>query len=127
MLLVLNLPLAGLWARLLLIPLPWLYGGILVFAVLGVYGVSRSLFDIGVLAVTGVVGLIMRRLDFPVAPVIVGMILGPLAEVQFRRAVQASQGDLSIFYTRPIALTLLAIAVLVLFGPMLMRMWRGRS
>jgi putative tricarboxylic transport membrane protein len=127
MLLVLNLPLAGLWARLLLIPLPWLYGGILVFAVLGVYGVSRSLFDIGVLAVTGVVGLIMRRLDFPVAPVIVGMILGPLAEVQFRRAVQASQGDLSIFYTRPIALTLLTIAVLVLLGPMLMRAWRSRG
>jgi putative tricarboxylic transport membrane protein len=127
MLLVLNLPLAGLWARLLLIPLPWLYGGILVFAVLGVYGVSRSLFDIGVLAVTGVVGLVMRRLDFPVAPVIVGMILGPLAEVQFRRGVQASQGDLSIFYTRPIALTLIVIAVLVLVGPLLMRAWRSRN
>jgi putative tricarboxylic transport membrane protein len=127
MLLVLNLPLAGLWARLLLIPRPWLYGGILVFAVLGVYGVSRSLFDIGVLAVTGVVGLIMRRLDFPVAPVIVGMILGPLAEVQFRRGVQASQGDLSIFYTRPIALTLLIVAALVLVGPALLRAWRTRN
>jgi putative tricarboxylic transport membrane protein len=62
-----------------------------------------------------------------VAPVIVGMILGPLAEVQFRRGVQASQGDLSIFYTRPIALTLLIVAALVLVGPALLRAWRTRN
>lgn len=118
MLLVLNLPLAGLWARLLFIPRQWLYAGIIVFAVLGVYGVNRSLFEIGVLGVFGLLGYWMRRLDFPVAPVIVGMILGPLAEVQFRRAVQISQGDVSVFLTRPISLTLLSIAAVVLLAPL---------
>ncbi len=125
MLLVLNLPLAGLWARLLYIPAPWLYGGILVFSALGVYGVSRSLFDVAVMVGCGVLGFIMRRLDFPVAPAIVGMILGPMAEVQFRRAVQITQGDVSVFFTRPISLTLLTIAVVLLIGPALTR-WAAR-
>jgi len=125
MLLVLNLPLAGLWARLLYIPAPWLYGGILLFSALGVYGVNRSLFDVAVMAGCGVLGFIMRRLDFPVAPAIVGMILGPMAEVQFRRAVQITQGDVSVFLTRPISLTLLAIAVALLIGPALAR-WAAR-
>ena len=119
MLLVLNLPLAGLWARLLFIPRQWLYAGILVFAVLGVYGVSRSGFAIAVLGVFGLLGYAMRRLDFPLAPVIVGMILGPMAEVQFRRAIQITQGDLSIFVTRPISLTLLIIAAAVLLSPLI--------
>jgi putative tricarboxylic transport membrane protein len=119
MLLVLNLPLAGIWARLLFIPRHWLYAGILVFAVLGVYGVNRSVFEIGVLGVFGLLGYAMRKLDFPVAPVIVGMILGPMAEVQFRRAIQITQGDLTIFVTRPISLTLLLIAAAVLFAPLI--------
>jgi putative tricarboxylic transport membrane protein len=118
MLLVLNLPLAGVWARLLFIPRHWLYAGILVFAVLGVYGVNRSTFEIGVLGVFGLLGYVMRKLDFPVAPVIVGMILGPMAEVQFRRAIQITQGDLSIFVTRPISLTLLVIAAAILCVPL---------
>jgi len=126
MLLVLNLPLAGLWARLLYIPQPWLYGGIMVFAVLGVYGVNRSPFELGVLGAVGLLGLTMSRLGFPVAPVIVGMILGPMAEVQFRRAVQISQGDLSVFLTRPIAASLLAVAVAVLLGPPLMDAIKAR-
>ena len=121
MLLVLNLPLAGLWAKLLHIPRPMLYAGIMLFAVLGVYGVNRSLFDVAVLGAFGVLGFIMRRLDFPVAPVIVGMILGPLAEVQFRRAIQITQGDLSVFYTRPIAVTLFIVALAALIGPTLLR------
>ncbi|HEY7459383.1 MAG TPA: tripartite tricarboxylate transporter permease, partial [Xanthobacteraceae bacterium] len=113
------LPLAGVWARLLYVPRHWLYAGILVFAVLGVYGVNRSVFEIGVLGVFGLLGYAMRKLDFPVAPVIVGMILGPMAEVQFRRAIQITQGDLSIFVTRPISLTLLLIAAGVLLGPLI--------
>jgi putative tricarboxylic transport membrane protein len=125
MLLVLNLPLAGLWARLLYIPRHWLYGGILVFAVLGVYGVNRSLFEIAVLGLFGLLGYAMRRLDFPVAPVIVGMILGPMAEVQFRRAIQITQGDLSIFVTRPISLILLVIAASVLLTPLIKLALRG--
>ena len=116
MLLVLNLPLVGLWVRLLYIPQPWLYGGIAVFAMLGVYGINRSLVDVVALTVVGLLGCVLRRLDYPIAPVIVGLILGPMSEVQFRRAVQISQGDLSMFVTRPISGTLLLIALLMLIG-----------
>jgi putative tricarboxylic transport membrane protein len=124
MLLVLNLPLAGLWARLLYIPKPWLYAGILVFSVLGVYGVNRSLFEVGVLGVVGLIGLALRRLDFPIAPVIIGMILGPMAEIQFRRGIQISQGDVLSFIERPISLALLLTALLLMVGPTLLRTWR---
>jgi putative tricarboxylic transport membrane protein len=121
MLLVLNLPLAGLWVRLLAIPQPLLYGGILVFSTLGVYSLSNSTFDLVLLFVVGIIGFLMRRHDFPVAPAIIGLILGPMAEAQFRRALTISQGDASVFFTHPISLTLLVIAALVLLLPVLIR------
>jgi putative tricarboxylic transport membrane protein len=92
MLLVLNLPLVGLWVKLLQIPRPQLYAGILVFATMGVYGMRQSPFDVFLLYVIGLVGFLMRRYGFPTAPVIVGMILGPLAEEQMRRSLSISQG-----------------------------------
>ncbi|MGL4295158.1 MAG: tripartite tricarboxylate transporter permease [Aestuariivirga sp.] len=121
MLLVLNLPLAGLWVRLLAIPQPLLYGGILVFSTLGVYSLSNSTFDLVLLFVVGLIGFVMRRHDFPVAPAIIGLILGPMAEAQFRRALTISQGDASVFFTHPISLALLVIAALVLLLPALIR------
>jgi putative tricarboxylic transport membrane protein len=121
MLLVLNLPLAGLWVRLLAIPQPLLYGGILVFSTLGVYSLSNSTFDLVLLFVVGLIGFVMRRHDFPVAPAIIGLILGPMAEAQFRRALTISQGDASVFFTHPISLALLVIAALVLLLPALVR------
>jgi putative tricarboxylic transport membrane protein len=124
MLLVLNLPLVGLWVRLLYIPQPWLYGGISVFAMLGVYGINRSLVDVMALIAIGLLGCLMRRLDYPIAPVIVGLILGPLSEIQFRRAVQISQGDLTVFVTRPISAGLLILAALMLAGAIAAH-WRG--
>jgi putative tricarboxylic transport membrane protein len=126
MLLVLNLPMAGLWVRLLYIPQPWLYGGIVLFAVLGVYGINHSVVDVAILVVVGLLGFVLRRFDYPVAPVVIGLILGPMAEVQFRRALQIGQGDFSVFLTRPISATLLAVAVLALAGPMLLRWARSR-
>jgi putative tricarboxylic transport membrane protein len=75
MLLVLNLPLAGLWVR-LLIPQPLLYGGILVFSTLGVYSLNNSTFDLVLLFIVGIIGFLMRRYDFPVAPAVIGLILG---------------------------------------------------
>ena len=116
MLLVLNLPLVGLWVRLLYIPQPWLYGGIAVFAMLGVYGINRSLVDVVALTVVGLLGCVLPRHDYPIAPVNVGLIMGPMSDVQLRRAVQISQGDLSMFVTRPISGTLLLIALLMLIG-----------
>jgi putative tricarboxylic transport membrane protein len=120
MLLVLNLPLIALWVRMLRIPEPLLYGGILVFATIGTYGISQSWIDLLLLYLMGGMGFLMRRFDFPTAPVIIGMILGPLAEQEFRRAMTISQGDLMIFVEKPLSLTLLVIAVLALAGP---RVW----
>lgn len=124
MLLVLNLPLVGLWVRLLTIPRPLLYGGILVFATLGTYSLSNSVVDLVVLYLIGFVGFLMRRHGFPVAPAVIGMILGPMAEQQFRRALAISQGDYSVFVTRPLSLTLLLLAVLALTLPPFLA-WRA--
>ena len=124
MLLVLNLPLVGLWVRLLAIPQPLLYGGILVFSTLGVYSLNGRVFDLIILYVLGVLGYLMRRFEFPVAPCIIGLILGPLAEEQFRRALSISQGDWSVFVTHPISAALLVLAALCLVVPLLFRLRR---
>jgi putative tricarboxylic transport membrane protein len=120
MLLVLNLPLVGLWVRLLTIPRPLLYGGILVFAGLGTWAQSQSVTGLVVLYAIGIVGYVMRRFDIPVGPAVVGTILGPEAETHFRRAMQISQGDASVFITRPIAGSIFAVAILLFMGP---RLW----
>ena len=125
MLLVLNLPLIGLWVQILRIPTPLLYGGILIFATIGTYGISRSVIDLLLLYAMGLAGFLMRRYDFPTAPVIIGMILGPLAEQEFRRAMTISQGDPMIFLDKPLSLTLLLIALLALLGPQLWGLARG--
>ena len=122
MLLVLNLPLVGMWAKILTIPAPWLYGGILVFATIGTYGISQSWIDLVLLYLIGGVGYLMRRFDFPTAPAVIGMILGPFAEQEFRRAMTISAGDMTTFVTRPLSLTLLIIAALLLVVPLLLRL-----
>jgi putative tricarboxylic transport membrane protein len=117
LLLALNLPLVGLWVRLLAVPPPLLYGGILVLSTVGVYGLNRSVDDLVILYLLGLVGFVMRRYGFPVAPCIIGLILGPLAEEQLRRALSISQGDPSVLVTHPISLGFLVAAVLVLALP----------
>ena len=94
MLLVLNLPLAGVWARVMLVPRPLLFGGILVLASLGAYSLNRSMLDLVLLYVVGAVGCAMRIYDVPLVPAVLGLILGPLSEQQFRRALAISGGDL---------------------------------
>ena len=127
MLLVLNLPLVGLWVKLLAIPRPQLYAGILVFATMGVYGMRQSTFDIFLLYAVGLAGFLMRRYGFPAAPVIVGMILGPLAEEQMRRSLAISQGEWSVFLTHGISAFLLAVAAGVLVLPLVIRHARRRK
>ena len=83
------------------------------------------MFDLGILYVAGALGYAMRCADIPIAPAIIGLILGPLAEQQFRRAVAISQGDLTVFLTRPISATILAVAVAALVVPWLVR-WRQK-
>lgn len=117
MLLVLNLPMVGLWVKLLKIPKPQLYAGILIFATVGAYGMRQSAFDVFLLYVIGAMGVIMRRFDFPTAPVVIGMILGPLAEAQMRNALSIGEGKWTVFLERPMSLTLLIIIAAVLILP----------
>jgi putative tricarboxylic transport membrane protein len=122
MLLVLNLPMVGLWVKLLKIPKPQLYAGILIFATVGVYGMRQSAFDLYLMLAIGLLGVVMRRFDFPTAPVVVGMILGPLAEAQMRNAVSIGGGSWNVFWERPMSLGLLIIVALVLLLPRLLRL-----
>ncbi|SDH78020.1 putative tricarboxylic transport membrane protein [Sinosporangium album] len=117
MLLILNLPLAPVWAKVLSIPRPYLYAGIVFFAALGVYALQNSWVDLIVLYVLGMLGYAMRRFGLPVAPAVIGMILGPMAEVQLRRALAISTGDVSVLVTSPIAAVLLGLAALALAIP----------
>ncbi len=121
MLLVLNLPLVGLWVKLLKIPRPPLYAGILIFATIGVYGMRQSGFDLWLMLGVGLLGVLMRRYDFPTAPVIVGMILGPLAEAQMRNALSIGEGHWGVFIERPMSASLLAVVLAVLVLP---RVWK---
>jgi putative tricarboxylic transport membrane protein len=127
MLLVLNLPLVGMWVKLLKIPRPPLYAGILIFATIGVYGMRQSAFDLFLMLGIGLVGVVMRRFDFPTAPVVVGMILGPLAEAQMRNALSIGEGSWGIFLHRPVSAVLLAIVVAALLLPRLAALWRRRG
>jgi putative tricarboxylic transport membrane protein len=127
-LLILNLPLVGLWVKLLRIPPPWLWAGIIVVSTLGIYGASNSLYDVGLLYLFGIMGFLMRRFGFPAPPLIVGLILMPMAEQSMRQALTISQGDWSTFLTRPLSATLLLIAALMLVaGPTLraLKAWRA--
>jgi putative tricarboxylic transport membrane protein len=117
MLLVLNLPMVGLWVKLLKIPKPQLYAGILIFSTVGAYGMRQSAFDLVLLYGIGVVGVLMRRFDFPTAPVVVGMILGPLAEAQLRNAVSIGEGSAMVFLQRPMSITMIVVILAVLIVP----------
>lgn len=128
MLLVLNLPLVGLWIKLLEIPQAWLYAGILVFASMGTLAANPSPVELTMLVVFGIVGYLMRCWEYPVAPMIVGLILGPMAESQFRRALQVSLGDSWVFFKHPSSAILIGIAVVALIAPLLfkgLRRFRG--
>ncbi|TCN33762.1 tripartite tricarboxylate transporter permease [Sinorhizobium americanum] len=117
MLLVLNLPLVGLWVKLLRIPLPWLYGGILVFASMGTIAANPSVVELLLLSAFGVIGFLMRRYDYPVAPAVVGLILGPLADNALRRSLQMSLGDPTIFLQHPSSAIMIAVATIALIAP----------
>jgi putative tricarboxylic transport membrane protein len=117
MLLALNLPLIRLWVKVLEIPRSLLYAGILVFGTLGVYSLSGSVVEVLVMYAIGVLGFFMRRYDFPIAPVILGVILGPLMETYARRALTASGDDFGVFFGRPFTVVLLVIAVAAFVVP----------
>jgi putative tricarboxylic transport membrane protein len=131
LLVVLNLPLAPLWARLLRIPRHFLYAGILVFATLGVFSAGET-FGLYILLLLGLLGFAMRRFGIPLAPAIIGVILGPLAETQLRRALQLGNGDLSVLITTPMSISIYTILILILLattlgGPIASRIRQHRK
>lgn len=135
MLLVLNLPLIGLWVKLLTIPQPWLYAGILLFATLGTIGADGSTtmigpvpvsFGLGLLLAFGILGYVLRRFHYPIAPVVVGLILGPMAEKSLRQALQISQGDWLTLFHSWIAIVLWLLAVAAVVVPLWLRA-RGKD
>ncbi|GAA0921581.1 tripartite tricarboxylate transporter permease [Nonomuraea longicatena] len=127
MLLVLNLPLAPLWAKVLHVPRPYLYAGIVMFAALGVYALNGSTVDLVVLFVLGLLGWAMRRFGLPVAPAVIGMILGPMAEIQLRRALAIGAGDITVLVKSPIAVSLLVLSALALLTPLFRRLVARRK
>ncbi len=114
LLLVLNLPLVGLWAKILEVPYHYICVGTLLFCVLGAYSINQSVFDIWVMLGFGVIGYLLRKIDFPLAPAVLGLILGPMLEKSLRTSLEMSAGDFSIFLTRPISAGLLVIAAIIL-------------
>lgn len=114
LLLLLNVPLVGVWTRILAVPYPILTALIFAFIIIGSFAVNSSTFDIYVMIIFGVVGWIFRRLEIPLAPLVLTLILGPMLELALRQSLQLSQGEYSIFLNRPITLVLLLVAVLVL-------------
>src|SRR5215207_8628276 len=116
LLLVLNLPFVGLWARILYLPYAYVCVGTLVFCVIGAYSLQQNVFDIGVMIVCGIIGYGMRKIDMPIAPLVLGLILGPFLEKSLRTSLEMSAGDFSIFFTRPLCLALLVLAAVVLIA-----------
>ncbi len=110
MLVILNLPLIGIWVQLLKVPYKWLYPAILVFCCIGAYSINNNPFDVFVTAVFGAVGYLFYKLDCEPAPLILGFILGPMMEENLRRALLLSRGDATVFFSRPLSLALLATA-----------------
>ena len=113
MLVILNLPLIGLWVKLLTVPYRILFPAILVFCAVGVYSLNYNVFDIWMTAAFGAVGYLWAKLKCEGAPLLLGLVLGPMMEENFRRALLLARGDYSTFFTRPLSLTLLALAVIL--------------
>ena len=130
-LLILNLPLVGLFVNLLRVPYPVLYPLIVVCSILGVYAVNSSVVDVWIMLAMGMLGYVLRKLDFETAPIVLGLVLAPMMELSLRQSLAMSAGSYAIFVTRPISVTLLAVgAVLVVLAlrPFITRSldWRSR-
>jgi putative tricarboxylic transport membrane protein len=122
LLLILNLPLVRLWVQLLRIPRPYLFAGIVTFALLGAYAANTSIFDVQVAIAIGLLGFFFRRFGMPITPLILGLILGPNLELQFRRALQISAGDYSTLWATPLSKALYIVLILALFAPLISRL-----
>ncbi len=119
MLVVLNLPLVGMWVKLLKIPYRWLFPGIIMFCAIGNYSINNSAMDLYLVALFGILGYLFVKLEFEPAPLILGYVLGPLMEENLRRALLISRGDPTVFFTRPISLAFMIVSALILIAMIL--------
>jgi putative tricarboxylic transport membrane protein len=124
-LLVLNIPLIGLWVKLLSVPYRFLYPSALFFICIGVFSANNSFFDVGETLVIGILGYVLLILDFHPAPILLGFVLGPRVEENFRRAMLIADGDLQVFVTRPISAVFIGLCVLLIGAQILMRKRRA--
>ena len=122
LLLILNLPLAGVFARLLRVPYKWLYPPIVAICITGVYSQANSIHDCWMLVVFGALGWGMKRYDWPIAPAVLGLVLGPMFETTLRQSMTMSHGSFSIFVTRPISAILVFGALLAVLTPVALHM-----
>ena len=127
LLLVLNLPLVRVWVQLLKIPRHFLFAGIVVFALLGAYALNTAMFDLQVALAIGVLGFLFRRYGMPITPLILGLILGPNLELQFRRALQISGGDYATLWATPLSKFLYLGILVVAIGPSLLKFYKNRK
>src|SRR5574341_2189483 len=126
-LLALNLPLVGVWVKLLKVPYEFLAAGVLAVCVVGAYSVNNSAFDVGTMVVFGVAGYILRKSAFPVAPLILAMILGPQFERTLQQSLIGSAGDPRVFVERPISAALLVLAAGLVLSPAVRWLWRHHA
>jgi putative tricarboxylic transport membrane protein len=116
-LLILNLPLINIWVKILKIPYGILCGVILAFTIIGSYSVNNDVFDILIMTLFGLIGYLLKKMDFPLAPIVLTLILGPMMERSLRRSMEMSQGSFGIFIESPVALVFLIITALVIIAP----------
>lgn len=127
MLVLLNIPMIGLWIRILAIPYHLLYPAILAFVCMGIYSIDKSVFDIWVVVVAGGLSYLLRALGLPAAPLILGFVLGPMLEEYFRRALIVGRGDFTMFVQRPISLVLLLVTLAILVSSVLTTIRKARA
>jgi putative tricarboxylic transport membrane protein len=119
LLLLINLPLIGLWVKLLKIPPPYLYAGVLTLAMLGAFAVAQNTFGMGIAVAVGILGLLFRRYGYPITPLILGVVIGPMAEQELRRAVQITDGEFMTLIEKPFSVVIYSILILGLIVPKL--------
>ncbi len=123
LLVILNMPLIGVWVRLLKVPYSVLMPMIITISAVGVFATDNNIFDMWIMFFFGVLGYVMRKMDYPPAPMVLALVLGPMVEMSLRQSLTISHGSLAIFFTRPISATLTVIALASLFAPLFKILW----
>jgi TctA family transporter len=127
MLLIINLPLIGMWVKLLNVPYKFLYPSILIFCCIGVYSLNNNVFDVYQTVIFAIFGYMCSKLKLEAAPLLIGFVLGPMMEEHLRRAMLLSRGSVTVFVERPISASLLALGAIVLGAMLLPNLRKGKD